>query len=93
MSRLDIEQWKPFQRQSIRTSGSSGGKGCSVCWGMVRVCATDSQPWVTGKVSIILEGGPENRWPPSFLPQLEPRSPSFEGVGGEHHLKKDLEGL
>lgn len=92
-----------FTSQIQPSSGQRGGNtnkknsmgcaGCSVCWGMVRVCRRDSRPLVTDKDSIILEGGPENRWSPLSLPQLERSSPCFEGIREEQHLQKDLHGL
>lgn len=46
MSRLDAEQRKPFQRQSIGSSGGFGSRGCSVHWRMVRVGTGTADLWL-----------------------------------------------
>lgn len=92
VSRLVAKQWQPFQRQSIRSSGSCSCRGRSSLRG--------GQTWRKGQPTlvkdkdfIILAGAPKNRQPSLPLPQLQLSSSCFEGIREEHHLQRDLEDL
>lgn len=52
----------------MRSSGSFGCRGCSIHWGDGYSRHKGQPTFGYGQDSIILEGGPENRWPPSALP-------------------------